>query len=434
MAVTYLGPVKWSCTRDEEGQREYKLVSKVKGLTSDGPQQVLECPGLPQYGDPWVIGNDVDEWAFCKWDATITPHAEGEPNTHFLVEQTFSSKPTESKSCHESPATDPLLEPAKISGGFQKYTEEAAEDQFGAPILNSAHEQIRGPQVEFDRNRPTVKIEQNLPSLSFGLQCALIDCVNDSVLWNIPERCIKLSSVQWERKFYGSCNIYYTRTCEFDINIDTFDRLILDEGTKVLHGEWNAETGDWDTIQINGEDPDPYNPAHFDKFVDRKGDPCKVVLNGAGLPAAKNAPGSSWVDNVAIPSGPNPPGSDTSGGIVVPTGLAGKVVRPKLPTDPSFVEGTVLRYVITAKNETGETLPSAEISVTINSDGSTVQLTWNSSPGASGYLIYRNATTGPLVFVKELGTGSSDPPEPGTVYVSKYPNANLLLLGIPTIF
>jgi hypothetical protein len=41
----------------------------------------------------------------------------------------------------------------------------------------------------------------------------------------------------------------------------------------------------WVLDAIDGEDPDPANPAHFDQFKDRHGENSKVMLNGAGTPA-----------------------------------------------------------------------------------------------------------------------------------------------------
>lgn len=64
-----------------------------------------------------------------------------------------------------------------------------------------------------------------------------------------------------------------------------FDRDILDEGTKVLNGHWDAATGGWVLDNINGVAPDPENPAHFVRFQDRNGNTARVILNGAGLPA-----------------------------------------------------------------------------------------------------------------------------------------------------
>lgn len=279
------GPLTKSRSRDAEGYREYTCVHLVKTTDPlDGPQVVAACPNIPQVGDMWAFGNDYDPWATCWPTQRITVHQEkeGDAARYWRVESMFSTKPR--KRCQDTEVEDPLMEPQKVSGSFVKYTEEATKDRTGQWIVNSSHEPIRGSQVEFDKNRPTVKIEQNVYPLGLSTFSAMIDGLNDSVLWGLNPRCIKLSNVSWERKIYGSCYYYYTRTLEFDIRYDTFDRTLYDEGTKVLNGHWGP-TGLWVLDNINGSAPDPNNPTHYNLFVDKSNNPCRVILDGNGQPA-----------------------------------------------------------------------------------------------------------------------------------------------------
>lgn len=289
------GQRSWSMTRDEQGHREYKLVYLVRCAPTDGPATALQASGLPQPGDAWLVDGDSDPWAFCKQNATVTPLVTKEPNKHFEVEFTYSSKP-DLRHCKDQQVDDPLLQPQKVSGGIIKYQEEATHDRFGAPINNSAHEMIHGPQVEFDTNRPYVRIEQNVPDLQLGLVSSMIDTVNDAPLWGLAARCIKLSSFSWEVKYYGACSKYYTRTFEFDVRYETFDRDVLDEGTKVLNGYWDDVSGDWTLIGT----PDKDDPRDFIQAVDRQGNPMHIILNGEGRPAAadpeEGEPGSIHVE------------------------------------------------------------------------------------------------------------------------------------------
>lgn len=285
---TYIlaGQTDWRLQRDEEGHREYRVKYKIVGSRFDGPTTVLNTPGLPLPGTPWIIDNDLDIWAWCRADATVTPMITGEPNRHWEVELKFSTKTPERnrQRCQDNPVEDPLLEPAKISGSFAKFTEEATRDRFGKPILTSSHEQIRGPQVEFDDSRPIVKIELNTPLLNLPLLTWMRDRVNAFPMWGLPRRCIKLSNIAWERKFYGLCYVYYTWMLEFEIDFRTFDRNLLDEGTKALSGHWDANSGDWVLDNIGGEVPDPDNPADFIRFKDRNGENARVILDGEGKP------------------------------------------------------------------------------------------------------------------------------------------------------
>lgn len=310
------GPKTWSMRRDEEGYREYNIVYQVIGETTDGPATVLNTLGLPVPGSAWIIDNDVDLWVWCRAVTEVTPViSDGDPNTHWHVSFIFSNKPPDFKRqrCQDVPIEDPILEPAKISGTFHKYTLEASYDRFGNPILNSAHEPIRGPVVEFDDSRPTVRIEQNIPALNWAALVAMRDTVNDAPLWGLPRRCIKLSNISWERKFYGQCYLYYTRILEFDINHETWDRNVMDEGNKMLNGHWDPVTGDYVVDDIaEGVPANHLNPTHFIRATDRHGNFTRIFLNGVGMPARVRTPSTSDVLYMCLEDGTTETGLEDS--------------------------------------------------------------------------------------------------------------------------
>lgn len=287
MPGNLVGPKTWSCERDEDGHRTYTIRHLVRmDSVTEGPAEALRTPGLPVNGSSWAFDDDVDLWAWCLPTARVTPKVDdGEPNEYFEVEQQFSTRPQDRERCHDTPVEDPLLEPDRVSGTFTKYQEEAVFDRFGDPLKNSAHEQFRGPQVEFDANRPVVRVEQTVADLQLSLLAQLIDTLNDSTLWGFPARRVKLSNVSWEKKYYGPCYVYYTRTLEFEVRYNGWDRCLLDEGTKVLNGHWSPSTGAWNVDDVGGQSANASNPAHFIRFTDRNGNPARVVLDGSGLPA-----------------------------------------------------------------------------------------------------------------------------------------------------
>jgi hypothetical protein len=281
------GPVTTLLDRSEEGHRTYSVIHRVKSTDlADGPSVVLDASGLPAVGSPWSFGNDNDSWAYCTGYAKVRKHSavkEGDPTQHWTVEQKFSTIPT--TRCQDESIENPLLEPQSISGSFVKYMKEATHDRNGDPIKTSSHELIRGAQVEFDGNRPTVQIGQNVVSLGLSTFSQMVDTVNDSTLWGLSTRMIKLSNVSWERNIYGTCTYYYTRTFEFDIDFTTFDRVVLDEGTKAL-GRLDPATGVWDssTEFAPGVPLDLDNPLHFTRYKDKHGENSRVILNGSGVP------------------------------------------------------------------------------------------------------------------------------------------------------
>lgn len=280
-----VGEQNWTCDRDEEGHREYKLTSTIAATVLEGPANVLLTPGLPMPGAPWLFFNDYDPWAFCRRDAKIMKlpgYGDNEPAEFYQVVQTFSSKPV--NKCQDDKVENPLLMPPEISGSYIKHKEEIAYDVFGRPVVNSAWEQFRGHQVEFDISRPKVKVKKNVPFNNIPMIGSMVNTLNDRLLWGLPSRCVKFTDWAWERKFYGQCFPYYVHEYEFELDIRTFDRLLLDEGTKCLQGHWSGPDGGWVVEDIAGEPPDKNNPAHFKRAVDRENNAMRVVLDGNGRP------------------------------------------------------------------------------------------------------------------------------------------------------
>jgi hypothetical protein len=288
------GARTWSLTRDKDGHRDYRVIHVVESATTDGPFNVLLTAGLPLPGAPWLFDGDSDPWAFCLPDANIRPVLEAEPNTVWTVEQTFTTKPPPTSRCQDTPAGDPLTIPPAVGGSFVRVTEERSIDRSGEAMQNSAQENLRGPVVEFDTGGPVVKVDQNVLNLQLPLLAQMIHTVNDAPLWGMAARCVRLSGVSWERKYYGTCHVYYSRNLEFVINYDTFDRVALDEGTMCLRGDWERNTpslyyGTW-KVATDPTTGAPYTgdkPGHYQKFKDWNGENSRVILDGFGRPFSK---------------------------------------------------------------------------------------------------------------------------------------------------
>lgn len=385
----------WSMARDAEGHREYKIKHLVRAAANDGPANVIRTPGLPVPGGFWFFGIDLDPWAICRPNATVQPHPDYKEGTlvrFWIVENTYSTKPD--KRCNETEIEDPLLEPMKISGSFVNKQREATRDRHGKAILTSSHEIVRGAQVEFDEHAGTVRIEQNVPILQLGLFSRMVNTVNDAPLWGMPARCVKLSNAPWAEHYYGTCYRYFTRMFEFDvsakINQSTgllesgFDRDLLDEGGKALHGHWDETTGAWTLDNINSVAPDRFNPAHFDKVKDKSGENMRVILDGTGKPINAKTMG---VITLASDASPIEITSATHG---LATGSSVAV----------FDVG-------------GNTAANGKWVITVI-DANTFSL--DGSAGNSAY------TSGGFWY---------DLSGPGNIHVEKYSESNLLLLGIP---
>ncbi|MDB4786223.1 hypothetical protein OAG36_00665 [bacterium] len=290
MAATVSDGAKWfTGGRDREGHRTYKVLHHVKTASGDGPAIVMDAPGLPLIGSIYLVDNDIDSWAFCTPERKVDPTKPqkiGDQPTDWTVETTFSTRSP--KRCQDTTIEDPLQEPDRLSGSFVKYTREVTKDRNGLAVKTSSHEVFRGPQVEFDHNFPTVVIEQNLAALGLATFTSMIDTVNDATLWGLATRKIKLSNVSWERKLFGVCDFYFVRTLEFDIDFNTFDRSLLNEGTMALDGHYDKATKLWvthDKYGANGTgEPNASNPSHFTRYKDVNGEIGRTMLGLGGTP------------------------------------------------------------------------------------------------------------------------------------------------------
>jgi len=278
MSAYFKGRLNWGVNRDIEGHRDYTLQSLVLTTdTNDGPSTVMLASGLPLVGSLWNIGgNDLDLWAFCTPEMKITPLVAKEKGIWWIVDQKFTTRPL--NRCQDDTIEDPLAEPAQLSGSFVRYTEISTKDKNDDSIKSSAHTPL---QVEFDANRPTVNVKINTLSLGLSTFAPMIDTVNQFGMWGLGPRMIKLSNVSWERHMYGTCNFYYSREFQFDINYNTFDVKADDISKMVLKGSWNVAGDTW-TV-----DPaaDPLNPQHFVRYKDKNEENAVAFLNGSGSPA-----------------------------------------------------------------------------------------------------------------------------------------------------
>jgi hypothetical protein len=298
------GPWTWGGGRDDDGYREYTVTHLVESDVTDGPPEVLACPGLPAIGSFWNFTGSADGGVWCwPWaKAEYHQKKDGDPHCWWTVEQKFSNKtPTgrQLKTCLDEQFDNPLLEPQKVSGSFLSKQKEAYYDKDGNRIQSTSFEPLRGEAVTFDETKATVKIDQNVAVLGLATIASMMNCVNSAPLWGMAARCVKLSRFSWERKIWGTCAFYYTRSFEFDIDAGSyqwvnsvatfvagFDRYVLDEGTKALAGKW-LKTASSYVFEVNGATlPDYTDPNSYARYTDKKQELSRVLLDSnTGLPA-----------------------------------------------------------------------------------------------------------------------------------------------------
>lgn len=272
----------WGAEVDDEGYRTYRIQHLVRTTdVLDGPVTVMNAGGLPAVGSAWSFGNEVDAWAYCTKYMKVEPDraTREEPGLYWWVSQKFSDKPQKGDECQDQSIDDPLQQPPKVSGNFVNYTQEQQFDKDGNLLKNGAWQPLKGAQVEFDEHRATVAIAINYPSLDLANYTGMMNKVNSSPMWGVSARCVKLSSLSWERNLYGVCSFYYTVTFSFDINFRTFDRTIPDVADRVLRGHWDEDSGQY----VVDDGMDASKPADFIQYKDKNADNGSTIVKD-GLP------------------------------------------------------------------------------------------------------------------------------------------------------
>lgn len=464
MATEIVGSFRrWGMRRDREGHREYHITFIVKCGANDGPYNVLQTSGLPLPGTVWDYGDDYDGYAYCKLDADVKEVASEEAGSRlFHVDFIYSTK-SDAKSCKEAQIENPLLQPQEVSGSSQKYQKESLYDRFGKMIGNSAWEPFSGPQNEWDEGRDRIRIRQNVSSLQLSTCVGMRDKVNDRPLWGMPPRTIKLSDFSWEKKYYGQCFAYYVRTFDFDIRADTFDRDILNEGSKALNGyfdffgAWTREPvtkgglnpdynelGDLDDPDTSKPlNPNPMNPQHFTRFKDPKDENARTVLNLDGTPY-------ETLINVTTcaqcPDGAPQEWIISAGGHFMDT--------VKLEYEGSGCSWVGTEYKVTIRTDwtgTGTTglednFTKVDLKINLVYDGFwKIYVRHNADPEIMAVYAYQEDDEGPweclgpnilvktygdLSYQTEVAISMAGPP---SIHVEKYLEANFLLLGIPAV-
>lgn len=263
-----LGRLDWNMTRDDEGHREYKIKWLVHGLLTDGPANVMLCPGLPTIGSTWAFDGDLDLWAWCRPNMAVSPVLPGEPNEYWTVEQTFSTKPI--KRCQDSSFENPLDEPIKIGGSYNRYQKLLKVDKDGVPLVNSAKELLPSEVREDDEPYPVVTMSQNVAALNLPLITSILKSpLNDAPLWGLPARCVKFSNFTFDMNFYGTCSVYYTPQMEFQLSDNGFDESLPDAG--------------YQRVKEGVVDP-PVYPDDYETNLDDSGVPQWTLLDGTGRP------------------------------------------------------------------------------------------------------------------------------------------------------
>lgn len=267
----------WSLEIADDSHRTYKLEWLVRTSDlDDGPAIVSNASDLSSVGSYWQQGNEYDYWAICypTMKVALYQSKPGEAGKTWKVTQKFSTKLPE----EDEDIEDPLAQPTRVSGSNLSEIVEGRYDKDDKIIRSSSWEPFVGPQSEYKDSRPLVRVQHNVANLDLGYCSELLNHVNSTTMWGLGPRCIQLVNFTWEKVPYKNYLHYYSRTFEFEVNFNTFDRWVPDRGKKAL-GFRNETTGAW---VVEGSKT---NPDDFRQYKDQDGNNAIAFLDGDGAPA-----------------------------------------------------------------------------------------------------------------------------------------------------
>lgn len=242
--------------RADLDRREYSVVYKVRtDNRSDGPGAIRTAFGIPNLGDMYVAGNDIDQAAVVvgkdvrqldspyTWEVEVTYSTDVPDRPIQSLEQTISN---------------PLLEPAEISYGFQErriLVPGRYNDPIGPPSdkkwqagIYAPNGELFDPQPEVEIAEPVMTIRKNVQTISGAVLMSLANSVNNDYWQGAEPRQLKLKAPQAVRKYHGAIGFYWEVTYTIAFRWETWDIQILNQGS--YYWTNGAPTAVWSTTTL----------------------------------------------------------------------------------------------------------------------------------------------------------------------------------------
>ncbi len=250
-----------SPTVDESlNQRTYVRSFRVLvGNIYDGPRTVLSATGVPRAFDPYVFGQESDDYALCRH---VTADRMQPASLYWKVVARYET-PEPRERGNESAGTgsekagqndNPLLMLPEVTTSTEKFRELIYwvydplrdNDKKIQPCRNSAN-QVFDPPPEKDASRLTLTITRNesIGTPHPSVDVIYADAVNADVFWGCNPGIWKCQGITTARETKqlanGTILPYLKCTYKFEARPD-WDILILDAGTYYFENAFDMRT------------------------------------------------------------------------------------------------------------------------------------------------------------------------------------------------
>jgi hypothetical protein len=206
--------------------RRYKRVLNViTNDPNDGPEVVVGGAGVPQIGDTYALGNDLDNIAVCI-DVQAKP--TDSLNVWYVEAHYDSSRVV------DLALSNPLNLPAEVTWEFAKYERPIQRDVSGIPYVNSSNERF-DPPCTFEDNRAVLRVSRNEASYNEGNAILYQDaCNTDTFGPGLPLQA-KLTGIRGQ-KMVDIGVTYWKVDYEIEFRREGFATFVLDQGFRNITG------------------------------------------------------------------------------------------------------------------------------------------------------------------------------------------------------
>lgn len=225
MAVTRFILEKYSGGETADG-KSYTL--EYLALTNDpldGVVTVKQSPLLPfEYGDPLVIGNDVDNDVFVT-DIDVEPVDANR--------QAWSTKFEFTTPEDGAAGSNPFDQPPDYEWLFNQHEETIEQDIFGKPIRNTAGDEFDEIHVRED-SQPVLQLTRYEPATDLFRYWDIRDCINRSPYLFAPRRAVKFQPPRAVSQYSPQWGLYYEKRYQLKFAAKDWNLTLLNAGLNEL--------------------------------------------------------------------------------------------------------------------------------------------------------------------------------------------------------
>jgi hypothetical protein len=217
-------------------KREYVVTYLVHTTDSDdGPQQIIDAPGVPNFGDRYTLGNDDDMFALAQ-DISVTQRDSPDEWEVQVTYKTISFAGTSPGGGASPTDMAPKITASTrsrsivIPGRYQDPKNASPDVGYDLGVHNSAGQHF-DPPPELEIDEPVLSIRRNMRTIDWPFIMSITNAVNESSFFGCPPRTLKFSTPSIESAVDSVTGEYWILNYSLVYKYDTWDVQVLNRGT-----------------------------------------------------------------------------------------------------------------------------------------------------------------------------------------------------------